>query len=114
MRSGVIFCQRYFRIKAKMTVCTTALCQNEWLTMLVLARVLWLGALDGNVGHGIPRVVDTDEQEQHRSRSDDEQCRRRMAWEHHRRDDECGVGDERKDRIPQPVFQHRLIVRLTA
>src|SRR5713226_3906755 len=83
-------------------------------TMLVLALVLRLGALDGKVGHGIPRVVDPDEQEQHRCSTDDEQCRHRIVWEYHRRDDECGVGDERKDRMPQPVFQHWLIVRLMA
>ncbi len=74
--------------------------------MLVLALVLRLGEVDGNVEHGIPRVVDADEQEQHRHCADDEQCRHRMAWEHNRRDEECGVGDERQDRIPQPVFQH--------
>src|SRR6266516_3857896 len=96
---------------------TTAMYQNQRTctrTILVLALVLRLGALKGNVGHGIPRVVDTDEQEQNRSSTDDEQCWRRIAWEHHRRDDKCGVGDERKSRMPQPVFQHRLIARLTA
>ncbi len=82
--------------------------------MLVLALVLGPGEFDGNVGHVIPRVVDADEQEQHRYRSDDEQGRCRMAREQNRRDDEGGVGDERKDRMPQPVFQHRLIVRLPA
>ena len=80
--------------------------------MLVLALVLRPGEVEGNVDHVIPRVVDTDEQEQHRSRSDDEQCRCRMAWEHYRRDEEGSVGDQRKDRMPQPVFQYRLIVRM--
>ncbi len=80
--------------------------------MLVLALVLRPGEVEGNVDHVIPRVVDTDEQEQHRSRGDDEQCRCRMAWEHYRRDEEGGVGDQRKDRMPQPVFQYRLIVRM--
>jgi len=80
--------------------------------MLVLALVLRPGEVDGNVDHVIPRVVDTDEQEQHRSRGDDEQCRCRMAWEHYRRDEEGSVGDQRKDRMPQPVFQYRLIVRM--
>ncbi|MFL5698864.1 MAG: hypothetical protein ACJ797_17420, partial [Ktedonobacteraceae bacterium] len=83
-------------------------------TILVLTLVLRLGALDGNVDHGIPRIVDAGEQKQKRSRTDAEQCRRRIAREHNRRDDECCVGNERKDRIPQPVFQYRLIVRLTA
>ena len=82
--------------------------------MLVLTLVLRLSVLDGNVGNGIPRVMDADEQEQHRHRTDAEQCRHRIAREHKRRDDECRVGDERKDRMPQPVFQHRYIVRLTA
>jgi len=82
--------------------------------MLVLALVLWPGEFDGNVGHGIPRVVDANEQEQHRHRTGDEQCRRRIAWEYDRRDDECCVGDERKDHMPQPVFQYRLIVCLLA
>ena len=49
--------------------------------MLVLTLVLRLGALDGDVGNGIPRVVDADEQEQHRNRTDDEQCQRRIAQE---------------------------------
>ncbi len=80
--------------------------------MLVLALVLGLGEYDGSVGHVIPRVVDADEQEQHRRRSDDEQGRCRMAWEQKRRDDEGGVGDERKNRMPQPVFQHRCIISL--
>src|SRR5260221_14774072 len=83
-------------------------------TMLVLALVLRPGEVDGNVEHAIPRVVDADEQEQHRHCADDEQSRHRMAWEHTRRDEECGVGDQRQDCIPQPVFQHRLILRLTA
>ena len=80
--------------------------------MLVLALVLGPGEFDGRVGHVVPRVVDADEQEQHRSLGDDEQYRHRIAREQNRRDDEGGVGDERKDRMPQPVFQHRLIVRL--
>ena len=82
--------------------------------MLVLALVLRLGLLEDNVGNGIPRVVDTDEQEQNRSSTGDEQRRCRIAREHNCRDDECGVGDERKDRMPQPVFQHRCIVSLAA
>src|SRR6266702_4439552 len=73
--------------------------------LLVLALVLRPGEFGGNVDHVIPRVVDADEQEQHRSRGDDEQCRCRMAWEQHRRDEEGSVGDQRKDRMPQPVFQ---------
>src|SRR5947208_4978 len=82
----------------------------DYLTdALVLALVLGPGEFDGNVGHVIPRVVDANEQEQHRSRSDDEQCRHRITWEHHRRDEEGGVGDQRQDRMPQPVFQYRLI-----
>src|SRR5260221_3376029 len=72
--------------------------------LLVLALVLRPGEVDGNVDHVIPRVVDADEQEQHRSRGDDEQCRCRMAWEQHRRDEEGSVGDQRQDRMKQPVF----------
>jgi hypothetical protein len=68
--------------------------------ILVLTLVLRLGELDDNIGNVIPRVVDADEQEQNRSRSDAEQCRRRIAREHNRRDDECCVGDERKERMP--------------
>src|SRR5258707_8062815 len=82
--------------------------------MLVLTLILRLGLLEDNVGNGIPRVVDADEQEQHRHRTDAEQGRHRIAREQKRRDDECCVGDERKYRMPQPVFQHRLIVSLTA
>ncbi len=43
--------------------------------LLVLALVLRLGVLKGKVGHGIPGVVNTDEQEQNRSSSDDQQCK---------------------------------------
>ena len=45
---------------------TTAMYQNQRTrgrTFLVLALVLRLGEIDGNVGNGIPRVVDADEQE---------------------------------------------------
>src|SRR5947209_10097065 len=82
-------------------------------TMLVLTLVLRLGELDDKVGHGIPGVVDTDEQQQNGSRGDDEQCWHRIAWDHKCCDEEGGVGDERKDRMPEPVFQHRLILGLT-
>src|SRR5258708_39068187 len=82
--------------------------------MLVLTLVLRLSVLDDNVGNGIPRVVDADEQEQHRHRTGAEQGRHRIAQEQKRHDDEYCVGDERKYHIPRPVFQHRLIVRLTA
>src|SRR2546421_8026051 len=91
------------------------LCQRPTQgSQAILTLVLRLREPDGNVGNGIPRVVDADEQEQKRNRSDDEQCRRRIAQETNRRDDKCCVGNERKDRMPQPVFQYRLIVRLTA
>jgi len=46
--------------------------------LLVLALVLRLGVLKGKVGHDIPGVVNTDEQEQNRSSSDDQQCK---FWE---------------------------------
>src|SRR6266702_2472106 len=88
--------------------------QGRSASQAILTLVLPLRELDGKVGNGIPRVVDAGEQEQQRNRSDDEQCWRRIAQEHNRRDDECGVGNERKDRMPQPVFQYRLIVSLTA
>src|SRR6266849_2418250 len=90
-------------------------CTSDTKTLsLVLTLVLRLGEIDGNIGHVIPGVVDADEQEQHRSRGDDEQCRRRIAWEHNRGDDEPSIGDERKDRMPEPVFQYWFIIRLTA
>ena len=95
---------------------TTALDQSQRTgarLLLVLARVLGPGAFEGRVGHDIPRIVDADEQEQHRSRSDDEHCWGRVTWEQNRRDDEGGVGDERQDRVPQPVGEHRLIFRQT-
>ena len=73
--------------------------------------ILRLGAFEGRIGHDIPCVVDTNEEEQHRYRSDDEQGRYRLSREHNRRDDEGGVRDERQDRIPQPVGEHRLMSR---
>ena len=60
---------------------TTALDQSQRTgatPMLVLALVLRLGVLKGKVGHDIPGVVNTDEQEQKRSSSDDQQCK---FWE---------------------------------
>src|SRR2546425_3513953 len=94
---------------------TRAGCTSDTKTLsLVLMLVLRLGEFDGNIGHVIPGVVDADEQQQHRSRSDDEQCRRRLDWKQKRRDDEPGIGDERQDRMPEPVFQHWFIIRLTA
>src|SRR5260221_14625528 len=94
---------------------TRAGCTSDTKTLsLVLRLVLPLGEFEGNIGHIIPGVVDADEQQQHRCRSDDEQCRCWMAWEQQRRDDEGGVGDQRKDRMEKPGFQHRLIVLLTA
>src|SRR5258708_6701885 len=90
-------------------------CTSDTKTLsLVLTLVLRLGELKDKVGHVIPGVVDADEQEQHRCRSDDEQCRRRMDWKQKRRDDEPGIGDQRQDRMPEPVFQHWFIIRLTA
>lgn len=62
--------------------------------MLFLTLVLGR-EFDGCIGHVIPRVVDADEQEQERCRSDDEEGRCRVDWEQKRRDDEGGVGDER-------------------
>src|SRR6266571_3051501 len=88
--------------------------QGTRASQVILTLVLRLRELDSNVGNGIPGVVDADEQEQNRNRTDAEQCQRRIAREHNRRDDECCVGNERKDRMPQPVFQYRLIVSLTA
>ena len=79
---------------------------------LFLALVLRLRVYEGHIGNGIPCVMDTDEEKQHRSGADDEQRRRRIARYRQRRDNEGRVGDERKDRMPQPVFQHRLIVGL--
>ena len=58
--------------------------------------------------------MDTDEEKEHRSGVDDEQRQRRLARYYQRRDNEGRVGDERKDRTPQPVGEHRLIVVLTA
>src|SRR5436305_14108032 len=54
--------------------------------VLVLAFVLPPREFDGNVGHVIPAGVDADEQQQHRCRSDDEQCRCRHPWQHKPRD----------------------------
>src|SRR2546421_6298325 len=94
---------------------TRAGCTSDTKTLsLVLTILLWLGEFDGNIGHVIPGVVDADEQEQHRCCSDDEQCWYWIAWKQNRRDDEGGVGGQRKDRMKQPVFQHRLIVYLPA
>src|SRR6266567_6879134 len=94
---------------------TRAGCTSDTKTLsLVLMLVLRLVEFGGNIGHVIPGVVDADEQEQHRCRSNDEQCRYWIAWKQNRRDDDGGVGDQRKDRMKQPVFQHRLIVYLPA
>src|SRR5579859_4774738 len=84
------------------------------ILLLVLALVLRLRELQDKVGHIIPRVVDSDEQEQKRCRANDERCQHGIGWEHNCGDDECRVGDERKDRMPYPVFQHWLIGGLTA
>src|SRR5260370_32730912 len=78
---------------------TRAGCTSDTKTLsLVLTLVLRLGEFEGDVGYIIPGVVDADEQQQHRCRGDDEP----------------GIGDERQDRMPEPVFQHRLIVCLPA
>src|SRR6266700_4983782 len=82
--------------------------------ILVLILVLRLGEIDCNVGHSIPSIVDAGEQEQKRRSTDDKQCWRRIYREQNRCDDECDVGDKRKGRVQQPVFQHQLIVSLTA
>src|SRR6266496_2294933 len=71
--------------------------------LLVLARVLGPGTFEGSIGYDIPCVVDADEQEQHRSRRDDEQGRCRVTWEQNRRDDEGGVGDQRQDPLPHAL-----------
>src|SRR5580700_605418 len=83
-------------------------------TKLVLALVLRLELQADNVGNDIPGVVDTGEQEQKRSATSGEQRWLRIFREQYCRNDECGVGDERKNCMPQPVFQHRCIVRLAA
>src|SRR6266849_7900910 len=90
-------------------------CTSDTKTLsLVLTLVLRLGEFEGDVGYIIPGVVDVDEQQQHRCRGDDEQCRCWIAWKQDGQDDEPGIGDERQDRMPEPVFQHRLIVCLPA
>src|SRR5216683_3875620 len=94
---------------------TRAGCTSDTKTLsLVLTLVLRLGESEGDVGYIIPGVVDADEQQQHRCRGNDEQCRCWIAWKQKRRDDEPGIGDERQDRMPEPVFQHRFIIRPTA
>src|SRR5579863_2933874 len=81
---------------------------------LILALVLRLELHADNVGNDIPGVVDTCEQEQKRSGSGGEQRWRWIFWEQYCRDDECRVGGERKNCMPQPVFQHRCIASLAA
>src|SRR5216684_3492751 len=79
---------------------TRAGCTADTKTLsLVLTFVLRPGEFEGDVGHVIPGVVDADEQQQHRCRGDDEQCRCWIAWKQKRRDDEPGIGDERQDRM---------------
>jgi hypothetical protein len=58
---------------------------------------IWAGLLScgwerskPRIGHDIPCVVDANEQEQHRYRSDDEQRRYRLTREQNRGDDEGG------------------------
>lgn len=58
--------------------------------------------------------MDTDEEKQYRRGADDEQRRCRIARYRQRRDEEARVGDKWKDHMPQPVFQYRLILVLTA
>src|ERR1700730_15558747 len=77
--------------------------------LLFLTLIFLLGKIDGNVGHSIPGVVDTNEQQHNRHRTDDEECQCWIAWQHNRRNDERCIGDERKCHMPQPVFQHWFI-----
>src|SRR5579883_785591 len=88
--------------------------RGELLSMLVLALVIRPRTLKGNVENGIPGVMDTGEQEQYCGAARDEQRRYAIKRKRNRRDYECAVGDKRKDRIPEPVFSHRLVIGLAA
>src|SRR5260370_1256730 len=87
--------------------------------MLVLTLVLRLSVLDDNVGNGIPRVVDADEQEQHRHTTGAE------VDPHEHQSSQCrssGAGDDVKvlpggkrrhrsllhDRSPLSMYMHTL------
>jgi hypothetical protein len=71
---------------------------------LVLTLVLMMDVLDRKVGHRIPRVVDTNEQEQNRRSGDDEECRHWIDWEYDRRDEERSIGGKWEDCVPQPIL----------
>src|SRR5579875_971779 len=94
---------------------TWAICWQDWAhcRTLVLVFVLWQ-ELISNIGNGIPRVVDTDEQHQNGNSTNDEQRRFWLAGEDKRGDDKRRIGDKREYCMPQSVFQHRLIASLTA
>src|SRR5438874_6077419 len=81
--------------------------------VFLLILVVLLETLDGNVGHSLPGIVDTNEEEQNCHCSDAEECWNRIDQKENSCDEQYGVRDERKNRMPQPIFQHRLIVSLT-
>src|SRR5438132_415989 len=73
-----------------------------------------LRLLRGDVGDGVPGVVNPDEQQEQRRRTNQQEAHRRVLLETERRHQQRHVRDERKDAVPQPVFQHRRVARLPA
>src|SRR2546429_3960292 len=75
-------------------------------SLLLVARplpVLWL--LRGDVGDGVPGVVNADKQQQQRRRADHEEAHRGIPLHSERGQEQRDVRDERKGAVPQPVFQ---------
>jgi hypothetical protein len=73
---------------------------TAYRTFLIPALVFRMGALDGQVGHEIPRVMDTDKQEHDHDRTDEIQSQRRIRWERNRGGNKYDIRDERKYDIP--------------
>ncbi len=79
---------------------------------LVLPLIVPLSNIKSNIGDSIPGVVDADEQQQNRCPTDDEHRGYWLMGEYSRRDEERGIRGKRAYDMPEPVFQHRLIVSL--
>src|SRR5436309_7684234 len=68
---------------------------------------------DHDVRNGIPRVVDTYEQQPERRGGDDERCDLEIRAQKHGGRCERRIGGKRQHCVPQPVFPDRLVRRLT-